>query len=57
MCKLGVLELENSLVTKHNQGGVLMWGLKDNRSKIARSAIEGNGVSINVVGKEFRVKL
>jgi hypothetical protein len=50
VCKLGVLHLENSTVSSHNQGGVLIWGVGQNSSRIIKNTFLENSVGIHIVG-------
>jgi nitrous oxidase accessory protein NosD len=58
VCRMGTLILENSTVNNHRGGGVLIWGLKENHSRIMKNIIEDNKeVGVHVVGEEFKLKI
>lgn len=50
VCRLGILYIENSIVSHHKEGGILAWGVKDNPSKVMKSYIEDNSVGVHMVG-------
>lgn len=57
VCKLGTLFVENSMVSNHKDGGILIWGIKGTNSKIIKSLIEGNSIGIHLVGEDFKLKI
>ena len=40
--RLGVVVMESSVVRGHKEGGVVLWGIKNNPSRIAKCIIEDN---------------
>lgn len=57
VCRLGTLLLENSILTNHKEGALLLWGVRDNHSKIVKNYLEDNSVGIHLVGEEFKLKI
>lgn len=57
VCRLGTLVVENCVINNHKEGGVLVWGIKDNNSKIMKSIIEDNSVGVHMVGEESKFKI
>lgn len=49
--------MENCVINNHKEGGVLVWGIKDNNSKIMKSIIEDNSVGVHMVGEESKFKI
>lgn len=57
MCKLGIVNVSNSVLSDHREGAILAWGILDNPSKIIKNRIENSSVGIHVVGEEFKMKI
>ena len=57
VCKLGNLYLQNSTITNHRQGGIIIWGIKANHCKIIKNIIEDNSKGITLVGEQFKLKI
>ena len=57
VCRLGTLLLENSILSNHKEGALLLWGIRDNHSKIVKNYIEDNSLGVHLVGEEFKLKI
>ncbi len=50
LCRLGVVNIKNSIISDHKEGGIIVWGVKDNLSKITKNKIERNSVGVHALG-------
>ena len=50
VCRLSTLHIENSIISNHKEGGLLLWGIKGNSSRVIKNYIEDNSVGIHLVG-------
>ena len=57
ICKLGSIVIENSVISDHQEGGVLAWGIKGNNSRLIKNKIQNNSVGIHAVGEEYSMKV
>lgn len=39
LCRLGIVNVRNSVISDHKEGGMVVWGVKDNPSKITKNKI------------------
>ena len=57
MCRLGVINVKNCVISDHREGGIMAWGVKDNPSKITKNKIERNSIGVHALGEEFKMKI
>jgi len=57
VCRLSNLNIENSIVSNHKEGGILLWGVSGNNSRVIKNYIEDNSVGLHLVGEEFKLKV
>lgn len=51
LCKLGTINLKNCIVSDHREGGIVVWGVKDNMSKLTKNKIERNSIGVHTLGE------
>jgi hypothetical protein len=57
VCRLGIIVVENCTINNHREGGILVWGIRENSSRIIKNLIEDNSVGVHLVGEEFKLKI
>ena len=57
LSRLGVLEIKNSLISGHKEGGIIVWGNRENGTTIIKNKIEKNLFGVSIMGDEFSPKI